>query len=52
MSHTFVTNFITFYICQIFRCYLPEKKLPVEVGHVNCVHVNHMDKAKPRQGLH
>lgn len=26
---------------------VPEKKLSVEVGNVNGVHVNHMDKAKP-----
>lgn len=29
----------------------PEKKLSVEVGHVNNVHVNHMNETKPRQGL-
>lgn len=30
---------------------IPEKKLSVKVGHINCVHVNHVNKAKPRQGL-
>lgn len=29
----------------------PEKKLSVEVGHINSVHVNHVNQAKPRQGL-
>lgn len=29
----------------------PEKKLPVEIGQVNSVHVNHMNETKPRQGL-
>lgn len=30
---------------------LPEEKLPIEVGHINSVHVNHMDETKSRQGL-
>lgn len=30
---------------------LPEKKLSVKVGHIDGVHVNHMDKAEPRQCL-
>ena len=27
----------------------PEEELPVEVGHIDRVHVNHVDVAKPRQ---
>lgn len=30
---------------------LPEKKLPVEVGWINSIHINHVNEAKPRQGL-
>lgn len=30
---------------------IPEKKLSVKVGHINVVHVNHMNEAKSRQGL-
>lgn len=30
---------------------LPEKKLSVEIGDINGVHVNHMDQAKPGQRL-
>lgn len=29
----------------------PEKKLSVEIGQVNRVHVNHMNETEPRQGL-
>lgn len=28
----------------------PEQKLPVEIGHVNCVHVDHIDAAKAAEG--
>lgn len=43
--------FITVNNDASWRWTLPEKKLSVEVGNIDGVHVNHMDKAKPRQCL-
>lgn len=57
LDTTFIGKCICHVICNIplvlnfCKQHLPEKKLPVEVGDINSVHVNNMNKAKPRQSL-